>query len=478
MFVAREEELNILKHQLSLKSSSFVAVYGRRRIGKTETIRHFIKSNNLTSIEVTGVYGATKKTQIDAMVRKISRASKNQIQPKQKIKEWSEAFYLLEDYCNSIDDKKKIIFLDEFPWLDTQKSGFLSAFSFFWNDFCTRRDDIVLIICGSAASYMINKVIKNNKTLHNRVTQKLNMHQFDLHSTKKLLDAKGCRYSAKSIVDTYIALGGVAKYIYDLDCSKTQIQNIDDSCFDKNGLLTTEYQELYESLFKNSHWHYKVMNLLSNKWSGYIQKDIAKHINASVSVTKDVLEELELSGFISSMTKFNQTTREKIYRATDCFSYFYNKWMKDSKITSWNNTATSQQYKIWSGFAFENICHMHIEDIKKSLGTNGVESLTHYWQYIPKTKDEKGTQIDLLIEYTNKSRQIDIVECKYYDTKFTITKKYYEELKSKINIFNEKTNFRYDIRVVFVTMFGVEENEYYNELVQKQVIISEILKDN
>ena len=259
MFVAREEELNILKNQLKLKSSSLVAVYGRRRIGKTETIRYFIKENNLTSIEITGVYGATKKTQIDSMVRKISRASRDKIKPQEKIKEWSEAFYLLEDYCNSINDKKKTIFLDEFPWLDTQKSGFLSAFSFFWNDFCTRRDDIILIICGSAASYMINKVIKNNKTLHNRVTQKLNMQQFDLAATKKFLEAKGCRYSVKSILDTYIVLGGVAKYINDLDCSKTQVENIDYSCFNKNGLLVTEYQELYESLFKNSHWHYKVI---------------------------------------------------------------------------------------------------------------------------------------------------------------------------------------------------------------------------
>jgi len=475
MFVAREEELNILKNQLKLKSSSLVAVYGRRRIGKTETIRYFIKENNLTSIEITGVYGATKKTQIDAIVRKISRASRNKIKPQEKIKEWSEAFYLLEDYCDSINDKKKIIFLDEFPWLDTQKSGFLSAFSFFWNDFCTRRDDIILIICGSAASYMINKVIKNNKTLHNRVTQKLNMQQFDLTATKKLLVAKGCRYSVKSILDTYIVLGGVAKYINDLDCSKTQVENIDYSCFNKNGLLVTEYQELYESLFKNSHWHYKVMNLLSNRWSGYIQKDIAKLINSSASVTKDVLEELELSGFISSVTKFNQIKRDKIYRATDCFSYFYNKWMKDGKLSSWKNIATSQQYKVWSGFAFENICHMHIEDIKKSLGTNGVDSQTHYWQYTPKNKDEKGAQIDMLIEYTNKSRQIDIIECKYYNDKFVITKAYYEELKSKINIFNEKTNFRYDIRIIFVTMYGVEENEYYNEIVQKQVLFSNII---
>ncbi len=476
MFIAREKELSILKQQLNSKKSSFIAVYGRRRIGKTETIRHFIEVNNLTALEVTGVYGSTKKTQIDAMIRKISRASNGKIKPSQKIKEWSEAFYLLEDYCNSFNDEKKVIFLDEFPWLDTHKSGFLSAFSLFWNDFCTRRDDIVLVICGSAASYMINKVIKNNKTLHNRVTHKLNMEQFDLSSTKKLIESKGCRYSSKSIVDIYITLGGVAKYIDDLDCTKTQIQNIEYNCFNKNGLLVTEYLDLYESLFKNSHWHYKVMNLLSNKWSGYIQKDIASLIKGSVSVTKDTLEELELSGFITSITKFGQTKRDKIYRATDCFSYFYNKWMKDNKITSWENIALSQQYKIWSGFAFENICHMHTYDIKNSLGVSGVDSQTHYWQYLPKSTNDKGAQIDMLIEYTNGSKDIDIVECKYGNDEFIITKQYYEELKKKISIFNEQTKFKYNIRLVFVSMFGVKQNEYYNELVQKQILISDFLK--
>lgn len=473
MFIAREEELKILKHQLILKNSSLIAVYGRRRIGKTETIRHFIKENNLTSIEITGVYGAVKRTQIDGMVRKITRASKGLIKSKQKIKNWDEVFYLLEEYIESLQDNKKIIFLDEFPWLDTHKSGFLSAFSLFWNDFCTRRNDIILIICGSAASYMINKVIKNSKTLHNRVTCKLNMQQFNLTSTKKFIEAKGCRYSAKSIVDTYIVIGGVAKYINDLDCTNGQIENINSACFDKNGLLVTEYQELYESLFTSSHWHYKVMNLLSNKWSGYIQKDILKLIKASASVTKDTIEELELSGFITSVTKFGQIKRDKVYRATDCFSYFYNKWMKDGKISSWQNTATSQKYRIWSGFAFENICHMHTFEIKKALGVSGIDSKTHYWQYVPKNKDDRGAQIDMLIEYTNGSKDIDIIECKYYDDKFIISKTYYQELKNKINIFNEQTNFRYNIRLVFVTMFGVEENDYYNELVQKQIMISE-----
>ncbi len=469
MFVAREEELKLLENLLTQKTSSFMVVYGRRRIGKTETIRHFIQENNLTSIEITGVYGANKVAQINTFVRKIERASRGKVKASSKLKEWQDVFFLLEDYIETQDETKKVIFLDEFPWLDTHRSGFLSAFSEFWNDFCTRRDDVLLIVCGSATTYMINKIVRNRKTLHNRITHKINMQPFKLSAVSKLLEKKGCCYSQKSLIDTFMVFGGVAKYINDMDCKKQQLENIEFQCFNKNGLLIYEYEELYESLFKNAQWHYKVMTLLSGKWSGYIQKDIAKKLNTSASVVKEVLEELELSGFLMSVPKFGQKSREKIYRATDAFSYFYNKWMKDNQTLSWKNIALSQPYKVWSGFAFENICHIHSDEIKKAIGISGVNTAVHYWNYVAKEKHEKGAQIDMLLEYTDGSRNIDIIECKYYDDKFSISKKYYEELRNKLQVFNEQTKHRYNIRLIFVTTFGMVKNEYYNELVHSDI---------
>jgi len=471
MFVDREEELSILNGLLTQNSSSFTVVYGRRRIGKTETVRHFIQNNNLLSLEVTGVYGATKQTQINSFVRKINRASRGAITPKNRLRDWQDVFFLLEDYIDSLGSEKKVIFLDEFPWFDTHKSRFLSAFSEFWNDFCTRRDDIILIVCGSATSYMIDKIVRDRKTLHNRITHKINMYPFKLKATKKFLIAKNCRYSNKTIIDTYIVFGGVAKYINDIDCKKHQIENIDFQCFSKNGLLVTEYQELYDSLFQNAKWHYKVMDLLSSKWSGYIQKDIAKTLNTSASVVQKVLDELELSGFITSITKFGQKKREKIYRATDPFSYFYNKWIKQQTNIEWRNIALSQQYKIWSGFAFENICHIHSNEIKEVLGISGVNTQTHYWIY----QGEKGAQIDMLLEYVDGSKNIDIIECKYYNSEFLITKKYYNELRNKITVFNEQTKYKYNIRLLFITIFGIVKNEYYYELVDRDILIDEFM---
>lgn len=470
MFVGRELELGNLEKMLSHDASSMVVVYGRRRIGKTETIRHFIKENNLFNIEVTGVHGASKDMQIKSFLRDITRLWDKDVK-QSDIKSWQDLFFLLEDFLQSLSANKKVIFLDEFPWLDTQKSNFLEAFSHFWNNFCTKRDDILLIVCGSSATYMQDKFIKNKKTLHDRDSLRLNMKQFDLPTSKKMLDAKGCRYSDKTLIDAYFVFGGVAKYLDALDCQKTFSENVNAQCFDTNGLLKTEYKELYSSLFNNSKWHYKVMDLLSSKWSGYTQKELTEHVKASAPVIKDTLEGLESSGFIYSIPKFNQKVRDKIYRASDCFSYFYNKWMKD--YDSFNEIFGTQKYRIWSGFAFENVCFTHSQKIKQALGILAVPTKMHYWRYAP--KEQKGAQIDLLLEHTNGSKNIDIIECKYADGEFTIDKAYYENLKNKIAIFNEQTNFKYNTRLIFITTNGVTKNSYYNELVAKQILIDELI---
>ncbi len=470
MFVGREKELEDLKQLLNKNVSSMAVVYGRRRVGKTQTIRHFIKENNLFNIEITGVHGASKNMQIKSFARNISLLWDKDVDIGD-IKSWQDLFFLLEDFIETIKEKKKVIFLDEFPWLDTKKSNFLQAFSHFWNNFCTKRDDILLIVCGSSATYMKDKFIKNKKTLHGRDSLRINMRQFDLATAKKMLHAKGCRYSHKSIVDAYFVFGGVAKYLDGLDCTKTLSENVDLQCFDINGLLKTEYKELYSSLFNNAKWHYKIMDLLSSKWSGYTQKELILNIGASPCVIKDALEDLESAGFIYSIGKFNQNVRDRIFRAGDSFSYFYTKWMRG--FNSFDEIYTSQKYRIWSGFAFENICFTHSNKIKEALGISGVPTKTHYWHY--RDKNQKGAQIDMLLEHTNGSKNIDIIECKYHDSEFIIDKQYYENLKNKISIFNSQTKFKYNIRLIFVSVNGVARNKYYNEIVQKQILVSDLV---
>jgi hypothetical protein len=215
------------------------------------------------------------------------------------------------------------------------------------------------------------------------------------------------------------------------------------------------------------------MSKLSVKWSGWTQKELAKLVKISSGSMKKPLDELYTSGFISKTTKFENVKKEVIYRATDCFSYFHNKWIKgSSKGADWNQISTTQSYKSWSGFAFENICHMHTEQIKKLLGINGVPTQTHYWNY--KEEGQIGTQIDMLLEHTNGSKNIDIIECKYYNGKFVIDKNYKENLQQKINIFNKETGYKYNIRLIMITSNGVEKNEHYGDVVNMSFELGDI----
>ena len=473
MFVARERELKKLTSLLTRKKSSFLAIYGRRRVGKTETVRYFCEQNNIKRIEFAGRVDQNRTQQLKAFESKLKRVYG--AKGEESIKDWNDAFYLLISYLETFNKKEKIVvFLDELPWMDTAKSGFLGELANFWNDFCSQRSNIILIVCGSAASYMMKKVIHNRGALHGRLTDIMPMQQFDLNATKKMLEIQGCKYSDKSIVDTYMVLGGVAKYLESLDCSLTQTQSIESLCFKKDALLKYEYEALFSSLFNDSKTHYAVMDALSSKWTGHTQKELALLGGVSATYIKKPLEELLSSGFITATTKFKQNKREILYRATDSFSYFHNKWMS-GKNKNWNSIVNSQSYRSWAGFAFENICHMHSEHIKKLLGISGVETQSHYWNYVADKKSQRGVQIDMMLEHTNGSNNIDIIECKYYNQEFTITKAYRDELVRKIEVFNEQTKFRYTIRLIFISSFGVVKNEYYNEMVNVDICLSDII---
>ena len=455
MFIGRDNELRNLENKITLDKSSLCVVYGRRRIGKTETIRHFIDKNQLFSIEFAGIYKVNQKYQINSFLKKIEQAYSIKLENKNETKNWQDAFEVLKDVITQdIGTNKKVLFFDEFPWLDSPRSNFLSFFADFYNTFISKeRKDFIVVVCGSAASYMIDKFIKNHKMLHGRADLILAMQPFSLHYTQQMLNSKGCKYNLKTITELYMSFGGVAKYLDNLDCTLTKNQNIDQQCFAINGLLKTEYEDLYESLFSNAKEHYKVMNMLSIKWSGYTQKELQSKTKINAATLNKVLEQLEVSGFIQSVPLFGNEKRLRIYRAIDCFSYFHNKWIVKEKLKMWDRAPATQSFKSWSGNAFENICHIHIDQIKQKLGISGIETDTHYWRSVG-DEENSGAQIDMLIEHRNGSRDIEIVECKFWEGKYHISDSYLMELKNKIEVFNRETNHRHNIRVVFVTTEG------------------------
>ena len=339
--------------------------------------------------------------------------------------------------------------MDEFPWLDNKKSGFLSAFDYFWNDWAVWQKNLVVVICGSAASWMIQNIVRNKGGLHNRITQRIRVEPFNLYETAAFLQSKYVNLNRYEILKIYMVTGGIPEYLNNVQVGDSPDQTIDRLCFSKDGALRNEFKELYQALFGKADKHIAIIRALADKLSGLSRNEIIDicGFKSGGTVTK-VLEELLESGFISEFIPFNKNTKDAIFKLTDEYSLFYLKFMENNKSKgtgTWQTQATGQAWKSWVGLAFENICLKHIEQIKKGLGIWGIYCEPSTWRYVPKA-GEDGAQIDLLID--RQDNCINLCEIKFYNDEFELTKKDMENLKTKRRVFLHPISPRHKMREV------------------------------
>lgn len=485
-FIGREHELKILSDELLSGKSSFIAVYGRRRIGKTELIEHFIAQNSSPSFCITAAYNASSKAHFENFIDKFTLTfSYATISMPTS---WNEAFGMLKEAIGKTQTQsssKFIVFIDELPWFASGSRDFKSALSLFWNDFAAKRDDVMLIVCGSASSWIINHIIEDRGSLSNRLTALIHLMPFNLVQTKLFLTHNGhLGISDKAVLEYAMVFGGIAYYLSLLNPVESFVQNLNRLFFTSNGLLRDEYHKLFRSLFENFKTHEIVIAELIKHTQGKTKTELSKHKNLTLgSVLDTAMKELEASGLISSTQKYNQTTREVIYTLSDTFISFAAKWVNGVSSVElaqnrdyFYNIYKSQSFKSWNGFAFEALCHTHIKEIKTMLGIAGVQTKSSYWAYKPKTPDEQGVQIDLLIDRDDGI--IDIIECKYHSEAFTIDKKYAKELKAKEDVFRTITKSSKTIHIVMITAHGVTKNSYYDEIVTKAFTIDNFFKES
>jgi uncharacterized protein len=370
-----------------------------------------------------------------------------------------------------------VIFLDEFPWLDTKKSGFLAAFDYFWNNWASKQNNLVVVICGSAASWMIQNIVRNKGGLHNRITQRIRLQAFTLNETSLYLKSKRVNLSQYDILQLFMVTGGVPHYLKNIQAGESTTQVIDRLCFTKDGLLRNEFKDLYPALFGRADKHIAVIRALANKQSGLTRSEIIDVCSfKSGGTVSKILDELEESSFITEYLPFGKTMKESIFKLTDEYSLFYLKFIENSKSKgagTWQLKSTGQSWKTWCGFAFENICLKHIAEIKKTLGISGVYSEQSVWRYTPKA-DETGVQIDLLID--RQDNCINLVELKFYNTVWVLDKADADNLATKRQVFIEKTGTKKTIFITLITTLGAKSNEYYLQMVQNQLTMTALFE--
>jgi uncharacterized protein len=461
ILLGRKNEIQRINGYCSSPKSEFIAVYGRRRVGKTYLIKQHFK-NEFTFYH-TGLANANTKEQLINFGISLKKYFKNE--DIETPKDWLTAILLLIENVEKSTDKKKIIFLDELPWMDTKNSSFLTAIEYFWNSWADSRKDVKLIICGSAASWIINKLLNNKGGLHNRITGKIKLHPFTLKETKQFLESKGCIYDTYQYIQAYMALGGIPYYLEQINNQLSIAQNINNLCFGEGAFFANEYNQLFKSLFTNYEKHVAVINIIATKNKGCSREEIVTQLkmNDGGSISK-ILLELEESNFIRKYPSWQKKSRESLYQLIDSFSLFHLKFMKDaSKLDDnfWLSSINTPAYLTWAGYAFEIVCIQHLKEIKAALGISGILTTSSAWY-------TKEAQIDLIIDRSD--RIINVIEIKFSNAAYLITKKYDDVLRNKIDAFRKNSKTKKTIWLTMLTTYGLA-NGPHNGTVQNSIMM-------
>lgn len=474
--IGREAERKILNAALASREAELIAVYGRRRVGKTFLIRTVYKDRMV--FEISGIHQAKLSEQLENFSLALQKASRNTILPAIP-NNWIKAFDALQQYLiTRLSKEKSVVFFDEFPWLHTQKSGFLQAFEHFWNTWASRQGNLVVVICGSAASWMIENIVNNKGGLHNRISRQIRLLPFNLGETESYLKSRSVNLDKYQVLQLYMTMGGIPQYLKGVQSGESAAQNIDRLCFVKDGSLKGEFKNLYRSLFDNAQNHEAVVRALAKKKQGLTRNEIITACNlSSGGTTTKLLSELEESGFITQYIPFDKTAKDSIYKLFDEYSLFYLKFIESAKATgagTWLRLSAGSSYISWGGFAFEAICQKHVLQIKRALEIGGVLVETSVWRYMPK-KGEQGAQIDLLLD--RQDLCINVCEMKFSLSEFVIDKKYASELENKLKVFRENTKTKKTLFLTMITTYGVKKNDYHTSLVQNEMKMDALFKE-
>ncbi len=451
--------------------SEFVVVYGRRRIGKTFLVRRFFKDNYAFSF--VGKHEMRREQQLAEFAKELMCYSHSTFVP--QLKNWTEAFDALQRLLETYNiPGKKVVFFDEMPWMDTPKSDFVSALENFWNGWANMRDDIVLVACGSATSWMVDKLLHNKGGLFNRITQKIYLRPFKLSEMEQYLDEKHFGWNRYQIAQCYMILGGIPFYLTLLNPKLSLLSNIDELFFaDAHAMLRTEYNELYSTLFKRPDNYLAVIRMLTERKEGFTRKEINEKTKLGGAALSKILSDLEQCDFIFSYARYGNAKNNAIYRIKDFYTLFYYKYVNgiDTKDSlRWTHLSSTPQVSSWQGFSFELLCLLHLDEIKKALGIDRILNDASAWR---SRQPEQNTQIDLVIERAD--HNINLCEMKFFSGMYAIDKGYEQKLRERMSIFLAETMTRCSTRITLVTTYGVLQNKH-SGIVNDEVLLDDLFE--
>lgn len=475
--IGREYEFELLQNAVESHESELIIIYGRRRVGKTYLVNEFF--HNTYSFKLTGVYKKDTRTQLE----RFAAAMEDYSAESTKVpSDWYCAFDQLKAYLRRLpSSERKVVFIDEMPWLDTPSSDFVPAFEAFWNGWAAAEHDILLIACGSATSWMTDKLLGDQGGLFNRSGARMFIRPFTLHETEEYLLSRGFDWSRYDIAECYMIMGGIPFYLKQLNPRWTYTQNIDNIFFREKGLLWDEFDHLYKTLFTQPENYMLVVETLARKRMGLTRKEIVAatrlHDNGQLTT---ILHNLEANELVRPYAYFGNKKRDTVYQLCDFYSMFYFSYVRDYYGRDphfWTNSIDHPSRRAWAGYTFELLCLAHIAQIRRAIGISAVLCDVSTW-FSKKSADSaasgaqrRGAQIDLLID--RRDRVINVCEMKFSINPFTIDADYDAALRNKLETFREEAGTRKSLQLTMVTTYGVKRGKYSNR-VQSEVVLDDL----
>ncbi|MFO0599412.1 MAG: hypothetical protein U0228_29160 [Myxococcaceae bacterium] len=470
--VARHSERRLFAEALASDQPELVTVYGRRRVGKTFLIREALAGE--TCFELVGMHDVPLATQLRAFATALAKADGGRERPRPI--DWHLAFEQLSQFLEPRLRRargKQVVFFDEVPWLASRRSGFLPAFEYFWNAWASRQPKLVVVLCGSAASWMLENIVRQRGGLHHRVTRRVRVDPFSLADTEELLLSRGVELSRYQVCELAMALGGIPHYLAQVRRGESAAQAIDRLCFARDGLLRDEFTELFASLFEQHERHEAVVRALASHRRGLGRTALLEAAGLdSGGAASRVLDELEEAGFVLQVPRLGRTVRESVWWLADEFSLFHLTWIARHRSSSadgvWLRKQGTPAWRAWSGLAFEALCLKHVPAIKAALGIAAVDTTQGSWERRG-TCTEPGAQIDLVIDRADRST--NLCEIKFAEGQYVLDKATAAEWRTKRDVFREATGTSRSLFVTLITTHGLRDNEHARGLVGQVVTL-------
>lgn len=469
--IGREEELATISRLYTSERSEFLALYGRRRVGKSFLIEEAME-NKFTFMTV-GLFIKVDKDDAE----KVESYRQQQLRhfysslleyglPEEgnpAPTNWLDAMNLLKKLLLSKRSRRKVVFIDELPWLaGPQSSELVSELGFFWNQWARKRKDILLIVCGSATSWMIDNVIREYEGLYGRVTETIALKPFTLAECERYWEKRGFHLSRYEVALTYMVIGGVPYYMDSFRPDRTMADNINTIYFNKDK-ARQEFKDVYAGLYSSSEVYINVIRQLGKRFYGMSRTELLEALDKKGGGNfSDVLENLIDSGIIRSYTLYGSPRKQTVYQLMDFFTLFYLRFCENTDFTSWRSVQRSKPFYSWAGNSFELLVVEHIQQLADALR---IKEYATPFSWSGDTPDGDEAQIDLVIPATAE-RADYICEMKFSEGKYILKEEDADDITRHIEALKNSSihKLSHSIYVVLVTSFGVTESKHRSHL--------------